>query len=75
VEWLHSCRNQWGKAKYCSGVLVPEKKDCYFSTIGGFLAIVPLYIDVFLGLWVPAAYKNELRVLLVRPGECFQKCL
>jgi len=24
---------------------------------------------------VPAAYKNELRVLLVRPGECFQKYL
>jgi len=19
VEWLHSCRNQWGKAKYCIG--------------------------------------------------------
>jgi len=33
-----------------SGVLVPEKKKSYFSTIGGFLAIVPLYVDVFLRL-------------------------
>ena len=29
---------------------VPEIKKSYFSTIGGFLAIVPLYVDVFLRL-------------------------
>jgi len=28
----------------------PRKKICYFPTIGGFLAIVPLYVDVFLRL-------------------------
>jgi len=42
-----------------SGILVPGKKDCYFSTIGGFLANFPLYMDVFLGLQTPAAYNIE----------------
>ena len=49
VEIYFDCKYFLGLIRL-SGVLVPEKKDCYFSTIRGFSAIVPLYVDVFLRL-------------------------